>query len=119
GDRRTAAAGHHHLPAPPLHGRSRGTRRPHRRHRRRTDRRRGHASDAGGPRHPTLHPLLPVRRIAANGNGRLHVSTSDPLADTATLAAWAGQNHVPLRDLEVRRPSLEEIYLELTEGDRA
>jgi ABC-2 type transport system ATP-binding protein len=67
----------------------------------------------------TALPAALASRAAANGNGRLHVSTSDPLADTATLAAWAGQNHVPLRDLEVRRPSLEEIYLELTEGDRA
>ena len=71
---------------------------------------------------PAGDPPLPAAlasRAAANGDGRLHVSTSDPLADTAVLAAWAGQNSVRLRDLEVRRPSLEEIYLELTEGDRA
>jgi ABC-2 type transport system ATP-binding protein len=64
-------------------------------------------------------PEALASRASANGDGRLHLSTSDPLADTAILAAWAGQNDVPLRDLEVRRPSLEEIYLELTEGDRA
>jgi ABC-2 type transport system ATP-binding protein len=73
---------------------------------------------AGSGRQAALPEAL-ANRAAANGDGRLHLSTSDPLADTAILAAWAGQNHVPLRDLEVRPPSLEQIYLELTEGDRA
>ena len=72
----------------------------------------------GSGRQAALPEALASRAVA-NGDGWLHLSTRDPLADTAILAAWAEQNEVPLRDLEVRRPSLEEIYLELTEGDRA
>ena len=61
-------------------------------------------------------PAPLAARAAENGDGRLHISSIDPLADSAVLAAWADQSDVPVRDLEVRRPSLEEIYLELTEG---
>jgi ABC-2 type transport system ATP-binding protein len=71
---------------------------------------------------PSATAALPpplVGRAAMNGGGRLHISSGDPLADTAVLAAWAEQNHLPVHDLEVRQPSLEEIYLELTQGSAA
>jgi ABC-2 type transport system ATP-binding protein len=68
---------------------------------------------------PAALPGLLAARTTSNGDGRLHLSSTDPLADTAALATWAEQTETPVRDLEVRRPSLEEIYLELTEGDPA
>jgi ABC-2 type transport system ATP-binding protein len=64
-------------------------------------------------------PATLASRTAENGDGRLHLSTADPLADTVALATWSDQHDLPVRDLEVRQPSLEEIYLELTEGDAA
>ena len=33
-----------------------------------------------------------------------------------TLAAWANEHGYALDDIEVHRPTLEEVYLELTEG---
>ena len=37
-----------------------------------------------------------------------------PLADVGTLAEWAKARGVDLPDLDVRRPSLEDVYLQLT-----
>ncbi len=37
-----------------------------------------------------------------------------PTADLRLLTAWAADQGVELEGLEVRRPSLEDIYLELT-----
>jgi ABC-2 type transport system ATP-binding protein len=71
---------------------------------------------------PAVGTALPASlagRAARNGDGRVRVSSTDPLADTAALASWAASNRLPVGDLEVRRPSLEEIYLELTEGAAA
>jgi ABC-2 type transport system ATP-binding protein len=42
------------------------------------------------------------------------VESERPLADVATLAAWANARGVDLPDLDVRRPSLEDVYLQLT-----
>jgi ABC-2 type transport system ATP-binding protein len=48
--------------------------------------------------------------------GQLVIHTSDPVAVLAALTTWALDHHVDLSGLEVRRPSLEEIYLKLVEG---
>jgi len=42
-----------------------------------------------------------------------------PLAAVAELAAWAQDHELELADLEVRRPSLEEIYLDLVSAGNA
>ncbi len=68
------------------------------------------------PVDPSRLPASLSTRAAQNGDGRVHLSSTDPLADAAALAAWADRNRLPVGDLEVRRPTLEEIYLELTEG---
>ena len=68
---------------------------------------------------PSALPASLSTRAALNGDGRVHVSSADPLVDAAALAAWADRNRLPVGDLEIRRPSLEEIYLELTEGAAA
>ena len=71
------------------------------------------------PLDPSVLPASLAGRAARNGDGRVRVSSTDPLADTAALASWAESNRLPVGDLEVRRPSLEDIYLELTEGAAA
>ena len=43
--------------------------------------------------------------------------TGDPQPSLAKLLAFADERRVQLADLEVRRPSLEDIFLELTGGD--
>ena len=51
------------------------------------------------------------------GGGSIALHTDAPLADLALLAEWAGTNALELRDLEVTRPTLEDTYLRLTQGD--
>jgi ABC-2 type transport system ATP-binding protein len=51
-------------------------------------------------------------------NGRAVVQTDQPTADVNRLTGWALSNDIELVDLMVTRPSLEDIYLALTEeGD--
>jgi ABC-2 type transport system ATP-binding protein len=60
---------------------------------------------------PTLPDgLEPVR----HDNGEVEISTSNPVEVLHTLTAWALDRSVQLEGLEVRRPSLEDVYLELT-----
>jgi ABC-2 type transport system ATP-binding protein len=61
----------------------------------------------------TLGRLLASDR----GNGSIALHTDAPLAELALLAEWAGKNALELRDLEVTRPTLEDTYLRLTQGD--
>ena len=51
------------------------------------------------------------------GSGSIALHTDAPLAELALLAEWAGTNALELRDLEVTRPTLEDTYLRLTQGD--
>lgn len=54
---------------------------------------------------------------APGGNGRLVVvETGDPVKDLQDLTAWALEENLPLVDLEVKRPSLEDVYIQLTEA---
>jgi ABC-2 type transport system ATP-binding protein len=46
--------------------------------------------------------------------GRVQLSSASPLELLGVLAGWAADKGVELPDLEVRRPSLEEIYLQIT-----
>jgi ABC-2 type transport system ATP-binding protein len=59
---------------------------------------------------------LPVGLAAqpAAANGRLLLRTDEPTAVLNELTGWALERGVELRRLEVRRPSLEDVYLELT-----
>jgi ABC-2 type transport system ATP-binding protein len=58
-------------------------------------------------------PAAVADRIV-NRNGRLELTTSAPVADLALLCGWAVDRGVDLADLEVHRPTLEDVYLELT-----
>jgi ABC-2 type transport system ATP-binding protein len=58
-----------------------------------------------------------IRDLASAGNGRrVTLLSQTPLADVRTLADWALERGLDLPDLDVRRPSLEDVYLQLTEG---
>jgi ABC-2 type transport system ATP-binding protein len=48
-------------------------------------------------------------------DGRVALESTRPLLDVKTLAEWALARGLDLPDLDVRRPSLEDVYLELTE----
>ncbi len=58
-----------------------------------------------------------VGAASAIGNGRLTLRTVEPTAVLNRLTGWALQRGIELDRLEVHRPSLEDVYLELT-GDR-
>jgi len=48
-------------------------------------------------------------------NGRAVIQTDKPTADVNRLTGWALDNNIELADLMITRPSLEDIYLALTE----
>jgi ABC-2 type transport system ATP-binding protein len=54
--------------------------------------------------------------IETRNSSKVSLRVPDPVPVLRELTNWAGDRHVPLEDLEVRRPSLEDVYLELT-GD--
>ena len=50
-------------------------------------------------------------------NGRLSLRTGDPTRSLHELTGWALDNGIDLEGLEVTRPSLEDVYLELTAAE--
>jgi ABC-2 type transport system ATP-binding protein len=59
-------------------------------------------------------PALPEpAKVSA---GRVELRSHEPLPLIHALTAWAAQDGHDLADFEVRRPSLEDVYLELTTG---
>jgi ABC-2 type transport system ATP-binding protein len=58
----------------------------------------------------------PAAGAVAAANGRMLLRTDQPIAVLNALTGWALEQGVPLAQLEVRRPSLEDVYLELTDG---
>jgi len=57
---------------------------------------------------------LPAPGAVLRGE-HVELQTRTPTATVARLAGWAQERGLELPELEVRRPTLEEIYLELTE----
>ena len=55
---------------------------------------------------------------ASAANGVVEVSALSPLPVVGALAAWAAERGLDLPDLDVRRPTLEEVYLALTKEAR-
>jgi ABC-2 type transport system ATP-binding protein len=61
-----------------------------------------------------------VRAHAHRGPaGAVTLRSDSPLADLHELAAWALRRGLELPDLDVHRPTLEEVYLTLTEAEDA
>jgi ABC-2 type transport system ATP-binding protein len=69
----------------------------------------------GLPNGSALPPEL-AGRARADGKERVVLESERPLADVELLAGWARERGLDLADLEIRRPSLEDVYLELTEA---
>jgi ABC-2 type transport system ATP-binding protein len=64
---------------------------------------------------------LPEALLSAGAsavNGVVEVSAASPLPVVGALAAWAAERGLDLPDLVVSRPTLEEVYLTLTEEAR-
>jgi ABC-2 type transport system ATP-binding protein len=51
---------------------------------------------------------------ATDERGRVTLRTERPMAELHELTGWALDRELELTDLEVRRPTLEDVYLELT-----
>jgi ABC-2 type transport system ATP-binding protein len=66
---------------------------------------------AGNGGAPELPPGLDA---SAGADGALEITTSEPVEALNALTGWALERSLELEGLEVRRPSLEDIYLELT-----
>ena len=60
---------------------------------------------------------LPVGGAVVAEAGSVQLRSDDPTHDLHTITGWALENDIELVDLSVRRPSLEDVYLELTGGD--
>src|SRR5207237_9734741 len=59
----------------------------------------------------SLRPL-----VRSTPDGRVVLESEQPLAGVKAVADWALGRGLDIRDLELRRPSLEDVYLELTES---
>jgi ABC-2 type transport system ATP-binding protein len=55
--------------------------------------------------------------VISDGNGRLVVETDSVTEALYRLTTWAVQRNLELTGLDVRRPSLEDVYLNLTRDD--
>jgi ABC-2 type transport system ATP-binding protein len=57
--------------------------------------------------------------LDATANGMAEMRTTDPTTSLHRLTSWAVERGIRLEGLEVRRPSLEDVFLELTAGEEA
>jgi ABC-2 type transport system ATP-binding protein len=57
----------------------------------------------------------PLPADAETDRGHVRFRTHTPTRDLAPLLAWAAERGVELEGLTVTRPTLEDVYLELTE----
>jgi ABC-2 type transport system ATP-binding protein len=58
------------------------------------------------------------RRAVISGN-QATIASTEPQRDLYRLLAWAEKEAITLPDLEVRRPSLEDVFLEVTSTPEA
>jgi len=61
---------------------------------------------------------LPSDDVSLSENGRVTVRSANPTSDLYRITGWAIDHGVELAGLSVSRPSLEDVYLELT-GEKA
>jgi ABC-2 type transport system ATP-binding protein len=64
---------------------------------------------------PGQSPHLPGQAGHPN-HGRVEIEVSEPMPALQALTGWALERRLPLLDITVSRPSLEDIYLKLTAG---
>jgi ABC-2 type transport system ATP-binding protein len=56
----------------------------------------------------------PPLGTSVDGDGHVELRTERPMAELHELTGWALDRELELTDLEIRRPTLEDMYLELT-----
>jgi ABC-2 type transport system ATP-binding protein len=56
--------------------------------------------------------------VEPSSNGTVSIRSESPLRHVRDLADWASARGVDLPDLDVRRPTLEDVYLALTDHER-
>jgi ABC-2 type transport system ATP-binding protein len=59
-------------------------------------------------------PHALATRVAMRRGGRFELATDHVAGDLHVLSGWAVDHDIDLAELEVRRPTLEDVYLELT-----
>jgi ABC-2 type transport system ATP-binding protein len=67
-------------------------------------------------RFPAKAPALPaaLKKIATVSAAGVELRTEEPVSTLHELTSWAIRKAVPIEGLEVARPTLEDVYLELT-----
>jgi ABC-2 type transport system ATP-binding protein len=65
-----------------------------------------------------LPPAVAAAITGSPGSGKVEAQATSPLPLLGALAAWAKARSVDLPDLQVLRPTLEDIYLQLTRESR-
>jgi ABC-2 type transport system ATP-binding protein len=72
----------------------------------------------------TVPDGVPLRQLPAGlrpasiePHGRVRIDAPDPVTALFTLTRWAIEHELKLPDLELRRPTLEDVYLQLTGRD--
>jgi len=70
------------------------------------------------PDRVSFEQLPPPFAEAPPEDSRVVARSTAPLDDLRTLTGWAAERGVDLPDIEVRRPTLEDIYLELTGAEQ-
>jgi ABC-2 type transport system ATP-binding protein len=73
--------------------------------------------ELGREEHPELPPLAAAALAAPARNGTVTLRSERPVEVLHELTSWALASGRELGGLEVRRPSLEDVYLELTGGE--
>ena len=68
---------------------------------------------------PALAGTVAVRAAVNGRPATIEIATGEPVAALNALTGWALERGLALADLEVRRPSLEDVYLELTQEPAA
>jgi len=63
-------------------------------------------------------PSLPGAAVSAQADGRVLVTTDDGVGATHLITGWALERDVELARLTVAQPTLEDVYLALTEATR-
>ena len=62
-------------------------------------------------------PSRLAERVQSDDDGRLRLRSTSVTADLHQLSAWALDRGLELDSLEVSRPTLEDVYLQLTQGE--
>jgi ABC-2 type transport system ATP-binding protein len=65
---------------------------------------------------PERAPALPrsLKNAVTSTDGRVEIEAADPVEVLHELTGWALEKNVMLGELEVARPTLEDVYLQLT-----